>query len=110
MKRVKLILFFTIIFFENKSNLYNFCNGLGVVTKIIYPSENIDQNNNLVISNSIYSNFLGKFDAGVNGSLFLSKLNLGTLEEKDISTAFLTKLKSSLFGRFIVYLTISNIV
>lgn len=81
-----------LIYIENKANLYNFCFGLGIVTKTLYPSEKINKNNNLIISNAFYSNFLGKFDAGINGSLFLNKINFGALEEKDISTALLNKL------------------
>lgn len=76
-----------LIFVPNVSSVYNYAFGLGgTFSKTIYPDLKINRENNLVVSNIHYSNLLGKFDGGVNGSLFVSKINFGNLEEKDIST------------------------
>ena len=76
-----------ILFISNISLLYNYSFSVGgSFSKNIYLNNKINKENNLIISNVHYSNSLGKFDAGINGSYFISKINLGTLEEKDIST------------------------
>ncbi len=81
------------IFIQDKSALYNYAAGLsGSFSLKIYPSVSINAENNLLIANSVYSNFIGKFDGGINGALFTSKLNFGNLEEKDISTSLMSAL------------------
>ena len=77
------------IYIQDKADLYNYAAGVGgSFSRKIYPSESINRENNIILSNVHYSNFLGKFDGGISGSLFYSKLNLGTLGKKDISTEF----------------------
>lgn len=74
------------IYIQDKSALYNYAAGVGgSFTRKLYPSEGINKENNLVIANVHYSNFIGKFDGGIGGALFVSKLNIGNFEEKDIS-------------------------
>lgn len=76
------------IFIKDKSALFSYI-GIAGDTKSasIFPTQSISKENNFVISTTCYSNFLGKFDGGVNGALFLSKMNFGTLDDKDISTS-----------------------
>ena len=84
------------IYIQNKSSLYDYAASTGgSFSRKIYPSESINSENNLLIANVHYSNFLGKFDGGVNGALFIPKLNIGNLGEKDLSTEF----KSTLLER-----------
>ena len=84
------------IYIQNKSALYDYAASTGgSFSRKIYPSESINSENNLLIANVHYSNFLGKFDGGVNGALFIPKLNIGNLGEKDLSTEF----KSTLLER-----------
>ena len=78
-----------LIFIPTASGLHNYAAGVGdSFSKIIYLNNKINRENNLIISNIHYSNQLGKFDGGINGSLFVSSLNFGNLDEKDISTKF----------------------
>lgn len=84
------------IYIQNKSSLYDYAASTGgSFSRKIYPSKSINSENNLLIANVHYSNFLGKFDGGVNGALFVPKLNIGNLGEKDLSTEF----KSTLLER-----------
>lgn len=77
------------IYIANKSALFNYVGVAGdTKSASIFPTQSVNKENNLIISNTCYSNFLGKFDGGINGGLFLSKLNFGILEERDISTSF----------------------
>ena len=76
------------IFIPNVAAAFNYANSIGgSFSKTVYLNSKINKENNLIISNVHYTNSLGKFDGGINGSLSLSKLNIGNLEEKDISTA-----------------------
>ena len=77
------------IYVPDKAALYNYASGVGgsFVSKI-YPTEAVNLENNLVISYAHYCNFLGKFDGGIDGSIFTSKLNFGNLDKKDLSTSF----------------------
>jgi hypothetical protein len=76
------------IYIHDISSLYNYgTDAGGSFTKSIYLAPKINKENNLIISNVHYSNTLGKISGGVNGSLFIPKLNFGNLDEKDISTA-----------------------
>jgi hypothetical protein len=76
-----------LVYIPSVSAIYNYASGVGgSFIKFIYPDQEINRENNLVISNIHYSNLLGKFDGGINGSFFSSKINFGNLEEKDIST------------------------
>jgi len=78
-----------LIFIPTASGLHNYAAGVGdSFSKIIYLNNKINRENNLIISNIHYSNQLGRFDGGINGSLFVSGLNFGNLDEKDISTKF----------------------
>jgi len=75
------------IFIPDISAAYNYTSSLGgSFSKSLYLSDKINVENNLIISNIHYSNALGKFDGGINGHFFVSKINLGNLDEKDIST------------------------
>jgi hypothetical protein len=75
------------IYIQDKESLYNYADSVGgSFSRKIYPSESINRESNLIISNVHYSNFLGKFDAGINGALFIPRLNFGNFGEKDIST------------------------
>jgi hypothetical protein len=76
-------------YIKNKSDLYNYVslNG-GTASANIFFSEEINTESHIIISRALYSNFLGKFDAGIYGSSFSSKLNFGNLSKKDISTDF----------------------
>lgn len=77
------------IYIQDKSALYNYAVGIGgSFSRKIYLSESINKENNLLIASIHYSNFIGKFDGGINGALFFSKLNLGNLGKKDLSTEF----------------------
>lgn len=76
------------IFVPDSAALYGYAYGVGgSFSKTVFLNSKINRENNLVISNIHYSNTLGKFDGGINGSLSVSKLNIGNIEEKDISTA-----------------------
>lgn len=77
------------VFIANKTYLYNYV-GIAGDTKAanLFPAQSINNENNLVISNVCYSHFIGKFDGGINGALFLSRLNFGNLGTKDLSTSF----------------------
>lgn len=77
------------MYVQDKSALYNYAASTGgSFSRKVYPSESINKENNLLVSQVHYSNFLGKFDGGINGALFVSKLNVGNLGEKDLSTDF----------------------
>ena len=77
------------VYIQNKSSLYNYAEGTGgSFSRKIYLSESINKENNLLIAAVHYSNFIGKFDGGINGALFVSKLNVGNLGKKDLSTEF----------------------
>lgn len=77
------------IYIQNKSELYNYAVGIGgSFSRKIYLSKSINKENNLLIAAVHYSNFIGKFDGGINGALFVSKLNIGNLGKKDLSTEF----------------------
>ena len=77
------------MYVQDKAALYNYAASTsGSFSRKIYPSESINKENNLLIAQVHYSNFLGKFDGGINGTLFVSKLNIGNLAEKDLSTDF----------------------
>jgi hypothetical protein len=77
------------IYVPDKTALYNYASGIGgsFVSKI-YPTEAVNLENNLIISYAHYCNFLGKFDGGIDGAIFTSKLNFGNLDKKDLSTSF----------------------
>lgn len=76
------------IYVHDISALYNYAFGLGgSFSKSIYLASKINKENNLIISNVHYVNALGRVAGGISGSLFISKLNFGNLDEKDISTA-----------------------
>jgi len=75
------------IFVKEIEALFNYAGSLGgSFSKQIFINNNINKENNLILSNIHYSNFLGKVDGGINGSLSISKVNIGNLSEKDIST------------------------
>ena len=81
------------IFVPSVAAAFNYANSIGgSFSKTVYLNSKINKENNLIISNIHYTNSLGKFDGGINGSLSLSKLNIGNLEEKDISTVLKAEL------------------
>lgn len=74
-------------FVKNKAELYTLINSAGgSLSKVIYFNPEMNTESTLPIARTLYSNFLGKFDAGVYGSSFVSKLNFGSFGNKDIST------------------------
>jgi len=76
-----------LVFVPTASGLHDYAAGVGgYFSKIIYLNNKLNRENNLIISNIHYSNQLGKFDGGINGSFFVPSLNFGNLDEKDIST------------------------
>ena len=76
------------IFVQDKSSLYNYVAALGgTLSTTIYPSESINDENNLLIAKVVYSNFIGKFDGGTNGALFLQTPSTGTIGIKDIASS-----------------------
>jgi len=95
------------VFIPDAAALYNYADSVGgSFSKTIFLNSKINRENNLVISNIHYTNNLGKFDGGINGSLSVSKLNIGNIEEKDISTA----LKATLTELPIMELRSSGVV
>jgi hypothetical protein len=76
------------VYIENVQNLYNYITLYSKTSSEIYFFENIDKNNNLVLSNVLYQNFSSTCGGGINGPKSISKLSYGNISETEISNIF----------------------